>query len=133
MTSFDPYGGRNVVTSDPVSNLLAPPVDANYAKSGVTTTALNNKADASALTAEIAARAAALTAAQTALNARIDQTPYELESVAGAYPPRPNTPQHVHFMDPNVQPTFDGQLTGGGGMVPDWDVWWTGGNGVTTA
>lgn len=129
----DPFGGRPVVTADPITLLLAPGVDANYAKAAATATALSGKADAAAMTAETAARAAADAAATTALNARIDQTPYELETVGGAYPPRPATPQHVHFTDPNVQPTFDGSLSGGGGMVPDWDVWWTGGNGVTTA
>lgn len=129
----DPFNGRLVVTSDPITNLLAAAVDANYAKSGTTTTALTNKADASALTAETSARTAADTANQTAVNARVDKSPYILDTVSGVYPPRPATTQHVTFNDPTVQPTFDGQLTGGGGMVPEWDEWFTGGSGVATA
>lgn len=41
----DPFGGRKVVTSDPTTNRLADAVDANYAKDGPTTAALNAKAN----------------------------------------------------------------------------------------
>lgn len=49
----------------------------------------------------------------------------------GAYPPHPVTTREVIFNNPLVQPTFDGQATGGGGMVPIVDIWYAGGNGVS--
>lgn len=132
MTS--PFNGRDLATLDPVTHRLPalteqtlPAVLGKGVAGGVA--ALDGNGKVLSGDGSTVPDAAAL----TALAARIDQTPYELETVGGVYPPRPNTPQHVHFLDPAVQPSFDGQLTGGGGMVPDWDVWWTGGSGVATA
>lgn len=126
----DPFNGRKVVTSDATSNLLPDLVDANYLR-GSRRGAVNGVAglNASGKVVDAAGVAVATTADVTAANAH---APYELDTVAGVYPPRPATTQRVYFMDPLVQPTFDGQLTGGGGMVPDRDVWWTGGTGAST-
>lgn len=123
---------------DPATGELTPGTARYYVKTSTVgvangVAALNTSGKVVDSTGAAVLDVASLTTAQTALNARIDQTPYELETVSGVYPPRPATPQHVHFMDPAVQPSFDGSLAGGGGMVPDWDIWWTGGSGVATA
>lgn len=51
------------------------------------------------------------------------QTPLFLNTVAGAYPPRPATARPIIFTDPLVRPPATGSVTGGGGMVPALDMW----------
>lgn len=53
----------------------------------------------------------------------IASAPYMLIPINGVFPPRPNTTRHVFFVSATIQPTLDGVLTGGGGMVPGHDIW----------
>jgi hypothetical protein len=53
----------------------------------------------------------------------IGSAPYWLQPVNGVFPPRPNTTRHVLFVSASITPTLDGALTGGGGMVPNYDLW----------
>lgn len=40
-----------------------------------------------------------------------------------AFPARPATNRVVMFLSSTVTPTLDGSLAGGGGMVPNHDIW----------
>lgn len=83
------------------------------------------------LAARQAAFRAAIAAADIGLVTRVDAleagsgatelaaTPWLLGTTAGVYPPRPATSRAVWFTDKAVQPTNNGLITGGGGMVPD--------------
>lgn len=51
------------------------------------------------------------------------QTPLFLNTVGGAYPARPATPRPIIFTDPAVRPPATGSIAGGGGMVPQLDMW----------
>lgn len=58
----------------------------------------------------------------SAILAEIANTPMLLFPVAGAFPARPATNRHIFYLSSTVTPTLDGSLTGGGGMVPNYDV-----------
>lgn len=125
---------------DPVTGALPAFTEARYVRSntkGVASgvAALNAQGKVVDTTGVPVTDAAALAAQVAQLQAQVDKSPYILDTTpvtgaTGVYPARPATPRVVQFNNPAVQPSFDGQLTGGGGMVPDHDVWWTGGTGI---
>jgi hypothetical protein len=51
------------------------------------------------------------------------QTPLFLNTSGGVYPARPATPRPIIFTDPLVRPAATGSISGGGGMVPQLDLW----------
>lgn len=76
------------------------------------------------------ANATATTASLTALDVRIAvleaiiaNTFQIVVPVSGAFPARPATTRHLVFLSSAVTPTLDGSLAGGGGMVPNHDIW----------
>lgn len=64
-----------------------------------------------------------LTAAVAAINTALNDTPQFVYVSSGAYPARRATPRPQIFRDPTVIPTNDGSTSGGGGMVPNIDIW----------
>lgn len=81
------------------------------------------------------AELADLSTTQAALQTQINNDiRYHLANADGTWPPRPATTQVVMWMGNAASgvPSFDGQVTGGGGMVPDKDIWLGGGSGVST-
>ena len=65
----------------------------------------------------------AVAAATITMTTALNGTPMFLFTSAGVYPPRPATGRPVIFRDPTVQPANDGDVLGGGGMVPGLDMW----------
>jgi hypothetical protein len=61
--------------------------------------------------------------ATAAVNAATVGAPIVWFTSGGVYPPRLATGRPLFFRDPTVQPTNDGSIDGGGGMVPGLDIW----------
>jgi hypothetical protein len=75
---------------------------------------------------ELEARVEALTEAvetNVAIAEGAAFTPLFLNTSGGVYPPRPATPRPIIFTDPLVRPAANGSISGGGGMVPQLDLW----------
>lgn len=96
------------------------PTDGSSAGGGSSADLTDVLAKIAALQEQVSTVVAAATAAATAAaDAQLVTSPWLLGTTGGIYPPRPATTRPVWFVDPNVQPGNDGQVTGGGGMVPE--------------